>query len=241
MKTMILAILLALTAFSILIVTLKSFVDSSEIGLQVSIISVEEGERVHGKISFHARVNRPEDVDYVEFYIQEPGAEDRYSWKDYAVPYYWGGDGYMLDTAVFDDGPASVVAFCYPKDKSRPMVQHRVRFVIENGKPAVMISEPDNNAVVSGIVPVRVEAKDLIGREERAGISHVIIEVDGSPKLKLTRPPFKTDLNTCMMRPGLHSIRAVAEDYEGFISSKLITIHVADKLGEFSEGKSDKR
>ena len=61
--------------------------------LTVQIISPKEGEKVHGNITIEARVNHPESVEYCEFYVQEPGAQDRYSWKDYTEPYFWGGDG----------------------------------------------------------------------------------------------------------------------------------------------------
>ena len=85
------------------------------------IISPRKGEIVRGKITIQARVGDPSKVDHLDFYFQEPGAKDRYGWKDYSSPYFWGGDAQMLDTTLFDDGAASAVVCCYPRDSRLSM------------------------------------------------------------------------------------------------------------------------
>lgn len=194
--------------------------------MKVEIISLKEGEVVSGKITIQARVNHPEKVTYVEFYFQEPGAKDRYGWKSYSPPYFWGGDGQKLDTTLFDDGPASAVAFCFTKDTRLPMKQHRVHFIIDNGKPKVKILSPKDNANVIRNVQIQVYAEDLKGIGKEAGVVTVYVYVDGGLFQKLTKTPFKATLSTCLLAPGLHSIRVVAEDSEGLTSSDSVVVNV---------------
>lgn len=194
--------------------------------LKVEMVSPRGGEKVHGKMSIQAAVNKADEVRYVDFYFQELGAQDRYSWKAYSSPYFWGGEGEKLDTTLFNDGPASAVAFCYPKDSRLPIEQSRVHFMIDNGKPKVKILSPADDASVKGNVLIRVDAKDLKGIERDAGVVAVYIYVDGGLLQKLTKPPFLATLNTCLFAPGLHSIRVVAEDTEGLSSTDSIMVRV---------------
>jgi hypothetical protein len=197
--------------------------------LKVEIVSPRNGQTVQGKISIQANVNHPEEVSFLDFYFQEPGAKDRYGWKSYSPPYMWGGDGQKLDTTLFDDGPASVVAFCNPKDRRSPMSESRVHFIIDNGKPKVKILSPKDSSAVSGNVPIQVEASDPKGIHKEAGIVAVYVYVDGSLLQKLTKNPYQAVLSICLLTPGLHSIRAVAEDTEGLISADNVVITVVSE------------
>ena len=183
--------------------------------LAVKIISLHNGDRVHGKISIEATVNQPGILKFIDFYIQEPGAKDRYGWKDYSAPYFWGGDSLMLDTALFNDGPASVAAFGQTIDKSLAQPGDRVHFIIANGKPVVEITAPSNQAEISGDSLIQVSAVDKKSLRTAAGIALVSLYLDGGLICKLNREPFQVMLKTCLISPGLHSLRAVAEDFEG--------------------------
>jgi hypothetical protein len=200
-------------------------------GVKVEIVSLKDGESVHGSIRIEAKVNRPEELDCVEFYFQEPGAEDRYSWKDFAPPYFWGGDGQTLDTTLFDDGPASAVAFGIPKAKGAPVVEHRVKLVIDNGKPKVKILSPKEGAAVSGNIVVRVDASDPKGIGKKAAIHAVSVFLDGGLVQRLTSPPFQVEVDTCLLTRGLHSLRAVAADTEGLTGADTIMIEVGASVG----------
>jgi hypothetical protein len=228
MKTRALTILLA---FVILYLCLSSIsADERENlsnPLKVKIVSLREGEVVSGKITIQALVNHPERVSYVEFYFQEPGAQDRYSWMAYSPPYFWGGEGQKLDTTLFNDGPASAVAFSIPKDSRLPVQQSRIHLMIDNGKPKVKILSPKDSTAVSGNVPIQVEASDPKGIHKEAGIVAVYVNVDGSLLQKLTKNPYKAVLRICLLAPGLHSVRAVAEDTEGLTSADNVIITVA--------------
>lgn len=197
--------------------------------LKVAIISLKEGERVHGDITIEARVNYPEAVKYCEFYIQEPGAKDRYGWKDYSLPYFWGGDGHILDTTMFDDGQASAVSHCYPKDSQSAMFQKRVHFIIDNGKPKVKIVSPKDDDNIHGDIFIRADAVDPKGIKKEAGLNAVSIYLDGEFLQRLSKPPFEIMVKTCLLMPGLHSIRAVVEDSEGFIGSDSLMISIDPK------------
>jgi hypothetical protein len=195
--------------------------------LKVEIISPRGGQIVQGKISIQARANHPEEVNFLDFYIQEPGAKDRYGWKSYSPPYMWGGNGQKLDTTLFDDGPASVVAFCTIKGLPSPGTQSRVHFIINNGKPKVKILSPKDSAAVSGSIPIQVEANDPKGIHKEAGIVAVYIYVDGNLLQKLTKTPYQAVLSICLLAPGLHSIRAVAEDTDSLTSTDTVMVTVA--------------
>jgi len=190
------------------------------------IISPREGEVVRGKITIEARVSDPLKVDHLDFYFQEPGAKDRYGWKDYSSPYFWGGEPRMLDTTLFDDGPASATVGCYPRDSRLSMKTDRVHFTIDNGKPKARILSPKDQESVTGDVSIEVDAEDPKGIERRPGIAAVYIYVDGSLLRKLTEKPFRATMNTWLLAPGLHSIRAVAEDSEGMTSADMVMITV---------------
>jgi hypothetical protein len=194
--------------------------------LKMEIVSPRDGQVVRGKISVQAHVNHPEQVNFIDFYIQEPGAKDRYGWKSYSPPYLWGGDGQKPDTTLFADGPASVVAFCHPKDSRLPVTQSRVHFLIENGKPKVKIFSPKDSSAVSGNVPIHVEASDPKGIQKEAGIVAVYVYADGSLLQKLMQTPYQILLSTCLLAPGLHSIRAVAEDTDGLTTADTVLVSV---------------
>jgi len=198
--------------------------------LKVEIISPRDGQTIRGKISVQAHVNNPDQVNFIDFYIQEPGAKDRYGWKSYFPPYLWGGDDHKLDTTLFADGPASVAAFCHSKDSRLPVTQSRVHFVIDNGKPKVKILSPKDSAGVSGNVSIRVDASDPIGIQKKAGIVAVYVYADGSLLQKLVQTPYQTQLSTCLLAPGLHSIRAVAEDTDGLTTADTVLVSVNPKL-----------
>jgi len=196
----------------------------------IEFVSPREGETVRGEISVVAKVNAPETVELVDIYIQEPGAKDRYSWKEYGPPpYVWGGKGYRLDTRLFADGQASTVLYCYTGGQ-KPATEKRVTFNIDNGKPVVKIVAPASGALLDGDAIVEVESRDPKGIRVAAGIVAVSLYLDGSLVRRLTAPPYLFALTGCLLAPGSHSIRAVAEDTEGLVSEDRLMV-VRDKGG----------
>jgi hypothetical protein len=190
----------------------------------IEFISPREGETVRGEIAVAATVTPESIVKIVDFYIKEPGAKDRYSWKEFGPqPYVWGGKGQKLDTRLFADGPASAVLYCYTGGQ-KPAAEKRVNFVIDNGKPVIRIASPADSSSVDGVFPVRVEVNDLKGKRGARGIVAVSVWVDGSLVQRMTKPPFETRVDTCLMTAGLHSVRAVAENSDGLIDSDSVMV-----------------
>ena len=228
MKALVLVILFMIHIFLYSCSTTVSEGSEPNIGksLKVEIISPREGGRVQGKITIQANVDRPEEVNFLDFYIQEPGVKDRYGWIEYSPPYFWGGGKQRLDTTLFEDGQASAVVFCHPRDRHLPITQHRVHFIIDNGKPRIKILSPKDDTIISGNTIIRVEANDLKGMHREPAIVAVYIYMDGSLLQVLKKAPFQTMLNTCLLSPGLHSIQAVAEDSEGLTSRDSIVVAV---------------
>ncbi len=189
----------------------------------VEFLSPREGATVHGEIAVAATVSPSEKVEFVDIYIQEPGVKDRYSWKEFGEPpYVWGGRGHTLDTRHFADGQASAVVYCYAGGP-KPVAEKRVHFVIDNGKPVVRIVAPADRSTVDGAFPVRVEAEVSKRGVGGAGIA-VSVLVDGALVGKVDTPPFETTVDTCLMSPGLHLIRVIAEDGNGLTSSDSVMV-----------------
>ena len=202
--------------------------DSSNGSIDVEIVSPRKGEQMHGKITIAAKVKPPGTVKFIDFYIQEPGAKDRYGWKSYRQPYFWGGGEKMLDTSLFKDGLASVVAFPWPRDKSWHDDKNRVFFTIDNGKPEIKIIKPkaDEEITVMGDILIDVHASDAKGLIKPAGIRAVYIYADGKLMEKLIESPYQLRLNSRLLAPGRHSIQAVAEDSEGLTSTQKLIFTV---------------
>ena len=134
----------------------------------------------------------------------------------------------MLDTTLFDDGPASVVAFPWPRDKSWHDDKNRIYFTIDNGKPKIKILEPKPESEITGMgdIVIQVQASDPKGISKPAGISAVYIYTDGSLSEKLMENPYRIRLNSCLLTPGRHSIKVVAEDTEGLSSTERVMLIV---------------
>jgi len=207
----------------------------------IEFLSPREGQTVSGDISIEARVANASAVDFVDFYIQEPGAKDRYSWKEYgAPPYVWGGKGQKLDTRLFTDGAASVVLFCYTGGQ-KPAAEKRVNFTIDNGKPKVKIVTPSSGALLDPHTVVEVEARDPKGVHAAAGIVAVSLYVDGSLVKRLASPPYRYNLDGCLMAPGLHSMSVLAEDTEGLTELDRIVVTRDKKANPLAVHGTDKR
>jgi len=91
----------------------------------------------------------------------------------------------------------------------------------------VKILSPKDSAAVSGNIPIRVDANDPKGIHKEAGIVAVYIYVVGDLFQKFMGTHYQTVLSICLLAPGLHSIRAVAEDTEGLINADNVMINVA--------------
>ena len=192
----------------------------------IYIASPQEGAVVSGRIKIEARVSNSTDLGAVRFYIQEPGAKDRYEWYEFFPPYVWGGDGYRLDTALFKDGNASVIAEYCKKGEKKSIASHRVHFRIDNGKPTINIISPRDNATVGGTVKIKVNARDSGRVKNNRGIKDVSFYIDGGNKARIKNPPYEYIWDTRLLDSGSHSIRIVATDAEGLTSAKTIMVKV---------------
>ena len=192
----------------------------------IYIASPEEGAVVSGRIKIEARVSDSTELGAVRFYIQEPGAKDRYEWYEFFPPYVWGGDGYRLDTALFKDGNASVVAEYCKKGEKKSIASHRVRFRIDNGKPTINIISPRDNAAVGGTVKINVKARDSGRVKNNLGIKEVSFYIDGGKRVRIKNPPYEYIWDTWLLDSWAHSIMVVATDAEGLTSAKTIMVKV---------------
>jgi hypothetical protein len=192
----------------------------------IYIASPQEGAVVSGRIKIEARVSDSQELGAVRFYIQEPGAKDRYEWYEFSPPYVWGGDGYLLDTAWFEDGNASVVAEYCKKGGKKAIASQRVTFRIENGKPTVDIISPRDNASVEGMAKIEVKAGDSGRVKNKSGIREVAFYIDGGSQARIKASPYEYLWDTRLLDSGAHSIRIVATDAEGLTSAKTIMVKV---------------
>ena len=195
---------------------------------EVEIVTPRNKEVVNGEITIQAQMSGDEDIEFCEFYIQEPGAHDRYGWKDYDPPYSWGGDAQQIDTTLFDDGWASVVAFCYGRGTSSPITEDRVKVLIDNGKPKIKITSPKNEEAVTHRCIVDVDAVDEKGISKPPGLEVVLIYLDGGLVHEDTDRPYHASIDVCLLPAGWHSICAVGEDSEGLTNAECILIKVEE-------------
>jgi hypothetical protein len=89
------------------------------------------------------------------------------------------------------------------------------------------IISPGDQAMITGKTLVRVDARDPKGIKSSPGITGIYIYVNGGLFQKMTKPPYHSSLETCLMRSGFHSIRVVAEDSEGLTNSDIVIINVS--------------
>ena len=200
-------------------------VDSPKAG-GIEITAPAEGEVVQGKISIQATVRSPVKRGAVDFYFQEHGAKDRYGWVDFEPPFGWGGDTRRLDTTMFADGPSSVVAYYINERTGNLIAESRVSFVIDNGKPQLIVIAPKHDQTVEDSIQISVEAKDRKGISGTAGIEEVLVYLDGGPKAVLEREPYRVAIETCLLTPGQHSIRVIARDSDSLIAAETIMFKV---------------
>jgi poly(hydroxyalkanoate) depolymerase family esterase len=75
--------------------------------------------------------------------------------------------------------------------------------------PTVNVASPANGAMVSGTVPIEVDAGDDFG------VARVEVFVDGAAVGEATSAPYTVAWDASSVAPGAHSIRAVAHDAAG--------------------------
>lgn len=193
---------------------------------EVRIVSPLDGQTVNGKILIEAAIEHSDSTGHIDFYFQGPGAKDRYGWKDYSPPYSWGGENQNLDTTLFPDGEASVVAFYHANSTHEVTAEDRTNFIIDNGKPVINIVKPKDGEKVTGTLSVDVDAIDNSGVNNPAGIASLLVYLDGTLKGTSSSEPYSFLLNICLLSEGPHSLRVVAVDNDGYSSAKSIVIFV---------------
>ena len=101
----------------------------------------------------------------------------------------------------------------------------------ETTPPTVQITAPANQATVGPSFTVRVAASDA------TGIAKVELRLDGTPVSTRQTAPY--DFNMTNVPGGVHTLQAVATDYDGNPGSAQISVNVQGPSGEFGQTCTD--
>ncbi|MCE4618717.1 MAG: Ig-like domain-containing protein [Desulfurococcales archaeon] len=125
-----------------------------------------------------------------------------------------------IDTTGYQDGPYDIAV--QVNDTVGNINTKTIRLVIDNTKPQVTITNPENWSVVSGVVDVNVTASD------EYNVSWTAIYINGTLVYNETGPgPHTYEWNTSEYAPGLYNITAVAADKAGNTNKSTILVNVA--------------
>lgn len=114
---------------------------------------------------------------------------------------------YAWNTVNYPDGTYTVLLKVY--DKARHLSQSHITIIIDNTKPTLTISSPENYAIVKGAIMVKFSAWD-----ESRVLVNTSLSIDDHAPVIVTSPD-SIQLDTINLTDGLHVIRLSAMDLLG--------------------------
>ena len=125
-----------------------------------------------------------------------------------------------VDTTAFQDGPYTVTVAV--NDTVGNENSTSISLVFDNTKPQVVITNPQNGSIVSGIVDVNVTSND------EYNVAWTSIYINGTLVYNATGPgPHVYEWNTTESGPGIYNITAVASDTAGNTNTTTVLVTVA--------------
>jgi hypothetical protein len=180
---------------------------------QIKITSPEENASISWGFTSYAGSNHNTFINSTEFYI-----DDTLINTDISEPFSADLDIYTLSLGLHS---IKVKATDKANNKSE---DSRSFTVIDTILPSIEITNPTNNAEVSGTISIDVNATD--DRE----IQSVELYVDGALIDTDTSEPYSVSYDTLQLTEGVHSIKAVAADTAGNLAENVITITLTDQV-----------
>ncbi len=126
------------------------------------------------------------------------------------------GSGYNGPTTASE----AYIGWVFPVVKPQPVCASSI-WCTDSTPPTVTLTQPLNNATVSGTIKVTATASDNVA------VTSVTLLRDNQVFALLTTPPYSVELNTTILGNGMHSLQAKASDSAGNVgSSNVVNINV---------------
>lgn len=174
----------------------------------ISITEPINNSLLNGTINIKATANDVNGISKVEFYVgSSPIGEDDSS--PYEISW---------DSKSVSDGVHIITAKAY--DVANNTNTASITVNIDNTGPILNITQPNNNQILKGNVPIRIDAQDS------HGVSKVEVLIDNQIKATLTNTPYEYVWNSDVYQEGSHEIRARGYDSLNNISETSINVIV---------------
>lgn len=192
----------------------KSMVAADAVPPSVSLTAPSSGSTVSGIVDIN--VAATDNVGVTKVDLKVNGALVA---SDTVSPY-----AFSLDTTTLSDGTASIVAYAY--DAAGNYGSGSVSVTVANAAPksadlvapVATVSNPSNNAKVSGIVAISVKATDNVA------VSSTKLYIDGKQVASASSGTLSYNWNTKKASSGNHTISVEALDAAGNKGASAITV-----------------
>lgn len=180
----------------------------------VNIFSPGSGSTVSGWVQVDVNASDNESVSQVSLYANgnligsDTIAPYQFSWNSTGV-----ADGSVVLTATAVDGAGNQAS-----SANVSVTVKNQATVADNTPPSVAISNPANNATVSGLVAIGVSADDDVA------VAKVALYIDGKLTTSATGSKLSYKWNTKSVKSGSHSIQAIATDTANKTSNMTIQV-----------------
>ena len=176
----------------------------------VEILHPLNGDVVNGTEGIEISASDDIGVSRVELEI-----DDQLVQTFYSEPYQ-----FSWDTTSHSDGLHTIEAIVYDTISQSSSHSINVEVINQDLPPEVMITNPQDGEVVSGLVTMNATASD------DSGVVKVVFYVDGSVIGTATFDPYSCPWDTTAYSDGIHIVRAVVYDTQEQTSHDEITITV---------------
>ncbi|HSW85415.1 MAG TPA: Ig-like domain-containing protein [Candidatus Saccharimonadales bacterium] len=179
----------------------------------VSITSPTNNATVSGQVPITANASDNVGVSQVTFQVDGTTKS-----TVTASPY-----SYTWDSTVVANGTHTINVIA--TDAAGNNSNSSITVNVNNGDktpPVVSITNPTNNATVSGSTSISANASDNVG------VTGVTFQIDGATKVVDNASPYSYSWDTTTITNGAHTITAIASDAAGNTSTNTININVSN-------------
>ena len=181
----------------------------------VSLAAPNNGAPVSGTVTLDATASDNVGVANVKFYVDNSSTA---LVTDTSSPY-----SASWNTATVANGAHTVKAVA--SDAAGNTATSTVNVTVDNAKPMVTLTAPNNGAPVSGTVTLSATASDNVG------VAGVQFMVDGAALgAEDTGSPYSATWNTTTVTNGTHTLAAVARDAAGNTTTSTVTVTVSNTV-----------
>jgi hypothetical protein len=176
----------------------------------VSVTAPAAGSLVRGTVNVTATASDNVGVQSVQFRVDGNNVGSADTTSPYAL---------SLDTTTLSNGSHQLSAVA--RDAAgNTRTSSNVAITVDNAQPTVAITQPANNATISGTTAVTATASDNVA------VQSVAFQVDGATVATDTSAPYTLSAETSWLNDGSHTISAVATDTAGNTRTATISVTV---------------